>query len=263
MNRPLTRLAGLLAGTALAATLAIPALAAPARPQAIGDPIAAQAAAETGITRCAAAWVTARANPTVPNLQAVGFCEIDRRLATLDRLRGLVGEAGALTDGHKATLAGILDGATRGLTALRVQIAADTTVASLRTDIRRIYTDYRVYALDVRQVVLVRGDDRVGVAAGRLDDAAGRLADAIAQAAANGKDVTVAQAHLDSMKAATGKAADEVAGDAEAVLAQTPAAWNAGTAKPILDAARASLSAAHSDLRTAVVEARAVLAALR
>ena len=263
MTRSITRLAGLLAGLAIAATVAMPALAAGARPRVVGDPIAAQAATATGATRCAADWLAARPNPSVPNLQAVGFCEIDRRLATLDRLRGLVNEAGALTDGHKSTLTGILDGATRGLTALRGQIAADTTVASLRADIRKIYTDYRVYVLDVRQVVLVRGDDRVGVASDRLDDAAGRLADAIAQAKAKGKDVTAAQGHLEAMTAAIAKARDEVAGDAEAVLAQTPALWNAGTAEPILDAARASLSAAQSDLRTALSEARAAIAALR
>jgi hypothetical protein len=85
----------------------------------------------------------------------------------------------------------------------------------------------------------------------------------LAQAQSNGKDVTVAQGHLDAMTAAVSKARTEVAGDADAILAQTPAAWNAGTAKPVLDAARASISAARSDLRTAVTEARAVLAALR
>ncbi|MBI3744931.1 MAG: hypothetical protein HY264_00090, partial [Chloroflexi bacterium] len=124
-------------------------------------------------------------------------------------------------------------------------------------------TDYRVYVLVARQVNLVRGDDRIGAAADRLTSATTRLTDAIAQAKANGKDVTVAQGHLDAMIAAIAKARGEVAGDADAVLAQTPAAWNAGTAKPILDAARDSISAARSDLRTALSEARATLAALR
>ena len=263
MTRSMNRIAAVLGGIAIAVTVAAPALAVPARPQAVGDPLAVQARTDTGIARCAAAWLKAKADPTVPNLQAVGFCEIDRRLATLDRLDGLVGEAGALTDPHKAALTGILSSDKGGLTALRAQIAADTTVAALKTDIRKIYTDYRVYVLVVRQVVLVRGDDRVGAAADRLDAAVTRLSDAIAQAKANGKDVTAAQGHLDAMVAAIAKARDEVGGDADTVLAQTPAAWNAGTAKPILDAARASLSAAHTDLRTAVSEARAALAALR
>jgi hypothetical protein len=263
MTRSMNRIAAALGGIAIAVTVAAPALATPARPQAVGDPLAAQARTDTGIARCADERLKAKADPTVPNLQAFGFCEIDRRLATLDRLGGLVDEAGALTDAHKAALTTILDGAQTGLTALRAEVGADTTVADLRTDIRRIYTDFRVYVLDARQVRLVRGDDRVGAAADRLDAAVTRLTDAIAQAKAKGKDVTEAQGHLDAMVAAIAKARDEVAGDADAILAQTPAAWNAGTAKPILDAARASLSAAHTDLRTAASEARAVLAALR
>lgn len=263
MTRSMTRIAAILAGIAVAAAVALPALAAPARPQLASESLAVAARTDLGIARCASAWLTARADPTVPNFQAVGFCEIDRRLATIDRLAGLVDEAGALTDGHKASLTEILRGDKAGLTALRTQIAADTTVAALKIDIKKIYTDYRIYVLVARQVVLVRGDDRVGVAAGRLTDASGKVADAIARAEAEGKDVTKAQGHLDAMIAAIGKAGDEVAGDADAVLAQTPASWNAGTAKPILDAARASISAAQTDLRTALSEARAALAALR
>jgi len=259
----MNRLAGLAAGLALAATIAMPVLAAGATSRGVTDPSAAQAATDTGVARCAAASLKAKADPTVANYQALGFCEVDRRLATLTRLGSLVDQAGALTDAHKATLKGILAGSTSGLTALRGQIGSDTTVAALRTDIRKVFTDYRVYVLVARQVNLVRGDDRIGAAADRLTSATTRLKDAIARAKANGKDVTVAQGHLDAMTAAIAKARDEVAGDADAVLAQTPAGWNAGTAKPILDAARASISAARSDLRTALSEARATLAALR
>ena len=263
MTRSMPRLAGIVAGAAIAASVAMPVLAAPPLGGPNGNGPAAQVSTDTGVARCAADWLTAKADPTVANFQAVGYCEIDRRLTTLDRLRALVGEAGVLSDAHKSTLNGILDGATTGLTALRGQMAADTTVSALRTDIRKIFTDYRVYALDARQVRLVRGDDRVGTAADRLDDAQSRLVAAIDQAQSNGKDVTLARQHLDAMTAAITKARAEVAGDADAILAQAPAAWNAGTAKPVLDAARASLAAARTDLRTAVAEARAVLAALR
>ncbi len=263
MTRSMPRLAGILAGAAIAATVAMPVLAAPPVGGANGNGPATIASTGTGVARCAADWITAKADATVANLQTAGYCEIDRRLTTLDRLRALVGEANVVTDAHKATLNGILDGATTGLTGLRRQIAADTTVSVVRTDIRKIYTDYRVYVLDARQVRLVRGDDLVGTAAGRLDEATARLTDAIATAQSNGKDVTAAQEHLDAMTAAVSKARTDVAGDAADVLAQTPAAWNGNTAKPVLDAARTSISAARSDLRTAVTEARAVLAALR
>lgn len=261
MTTTRARFFGALAGIALAASLAMPVLAAPgaSNPAALsGD----GPRAELGKAACADAWAAARADRTLEHVQAVGSCEIDRRLTTIDRLQGLVDEANVLTDAHQAALTGILDASKSGLTALGREIDGDTTVASATEDVHRIFTEYRIYALVTRQVMLVRADDRVDAAVARLGGASDRLAAAIAQAEGNGKDVTEAQAHLDAMEAATAAAKSEVAGDAESVLAQTPASWNAGTAKPILDAARASVVAARSDIRTALTEARAVLAAL-
>lgn len=259
-----TRLAGPLAAILLAVTVVAPTLASTAQPSRAGaSPVVAQAEVGLGTARCAAARLAARANPTVANFQAVGYCEIDRRLATIDRLGTAVDQAGVLTDDHAAALKSILRNSRAGLAELRGKIAGETTVAAVKEDIGHIFTGYRIYALVARQVNLVRADDRVAAAVARLNTAAGRVADAIARAQSNGKDVTVAKGHLDAMKAAITKAGDEVAGDAANVLAQTPAGWNAGTAKPVLDAARASVSAAQADLRTAVGEGKAALAALR
>jgi hypothetical protein len=260
VNKHLVRTAGTLAGFALAASIAMPVLAAPAVTAPSG---VAAADAPGSVVLCATEWLKVRADRSLANLQAAGTCEIDRRLATITRLHGVVDQAGAFTADHRATLGLILSNDATGLTALKAQLAADTTAAAAAADIRKIFTDYRIYALVTRQVVLVHAEDRVGVATDRLNQAADQLAAAIAQAEANGQDVTAAQAHLDAMNAAIVAAQNEVAGDADSVLAQTPATWNAGTAKPVLDAARASISAARTDLRTSLSEARAVMAALR
>ena len=258
------RVAGPLAAMLLAIAVVAPTLASTAPPSRPGtSPIVAQAEVGPGAARCAADRLAARANPTVANLQALGYCEIDRRLATIDRLASAVDQGGVLTDDHAAALKTILRNSRTGLAELRGKIAGETTVAAVKEDIRHIFTDYRIYALVTRQVVLVRADDRVGAAVVRLNKAAGRVSDAIARAQSNGKDVTAAQGHLIAMKAAISAATDQVSGDAANVLAQTPATWNAGTAKPVLDAARASVSAAQADLRTAVADGKAALAALR
>lgn len=262
--RHLSRLTASITGLTLAVTVALPALAAtvaPAPP--VAGSLAAPAAPGTGAAQCAAAWVTVRADRSVQNTQAVGDCEIDRRLSTIDRLRGIVGEAGALTPAHATALTAILDRSASGLTALRSTLAADTTLPDATADVRRIFTDYRVYVLVDRQVVLVHADDRADAAADRLTQAADQLGQAIEQAKANGKDVTAAQGHLDAMTAAITAGRGQVAGDADAMLALTPQGWNAGSAKPVLDAGRASISAARTDFRTALSEARAVLEALR
>lgn len=260
-----TRFAGTMAGLLMSLAIATAPVLAASAPDAsargTSDPHRRAGAATIRI-HCTAEWLAAKANPTVENLQKVGFCEIDRRLVTIDRLQAAISTARALTDEHEAALADILNADERGLIALRAEIAADTTVAELRADIKSIFADYRIYVLVVRQVWLVRGDDLVDAAGARLTNAAGRLGAAIEQAAASGKDVSEAREHLGKMEAAVAAALAEVDGDAEAVLALTPADWNAGTAEPLLRAARASIGAARADLKVAMSEARAVLAAL-
>ncbi|MEO8207780.1 MAG: hypothetical protein ABI598_02000 [Chloroflexota bacterium] len=261
MNRQLTRLAGTFAGLVLAVSVAMPALA--AGTDAAHSGARSAPSSDLGRSRCLDVRLAVRTDQTVAHLKAFGLCEVDRRLATIDRLQGAIGNADVLTDDHAAALRKILADSESGLKALRAEIADDTTVPELTEDIRRIFSEYRIYALVTRQVVLVRADDRVDAAAARLTHASEQLTAAIERAAGNGKDVTEAQGHLDAMLAAISAAKSEVAGDAAAVLAQTPTTWNTGAAKPILDAARASISAAHTDLRTALTEARAVMAALR
>jgi hypothetical protein len=58
-------------------------------------------------------------------------------------------------------------------------------------------------------------------------------------------------------------ARDEVEGDAEAVLALTPADWNDESARPVLREARQSLADARGHLRSALAEARQVLAEIK
>lgn len=261
MNRTLQRV--LATGTAavvLAASVgAGAALAAPAP----SDPAAAAPPAVTGADRCASAREAARDDPTVANLQAVGRCEIDRRLDTLAKLQKAVDGSKALSDAHEAALDRILASTTSGLTALRADIDAATTEAALREQIRRIFEDFRVYVLVSRQVRLLVADDVVFAAANRADSAADRVEQAIEAAEAAGRDVGDARDHLAAMTAAIGAARVAVDGDASAVLALTPDEWNAGDAKPILDEARSSVAKARASLRTAVREARSALADLR
>jgi hypothetical protein len=258
MNRTLQRLlavaaTGLVLGGTLGAGTAL----------AVAPPTPDPAVARAGVDRCAPLRIAARTQPTVANLQAAGLCEIDRSLGTLAKLQALVDAATLLTDAHEAALDAILASTGSGLRALRTEIEGDTTVASLREDLRRIATDFRVGVLVARQVALVKAADAAGAASARLATAADRLEAAISQAEANGKDVGDARTHLTTMNAALGTAGSAVAGVAPAVLALTPAAWNAGDAAPILRDARESVREARVTLREATAAARAVRAHLR
>jgi hypothetical protein len=227
------------------------------------DDLPAAADARLGIGRCAPLWLTARAEPTVENWKAVGLCEIDRRVETLANLQSVVDNSAVLADAHERALDDILASTREGLRALGAEIEADTTLEELRADIRSIFEDYRVYALVARQVWLVVGDDTVDVTADGFATAADRLEAAIDAAEAAGKDVGDAREHLAAMIRHVEAAQAEVDGDAEAVLALTPTDWNAGDAQPILREARQSIADARSNLRSALQEAREVLAAIR
>lgn len=238
------------------------ALAAP-RPADVARPMA-PAAEETRRGVCADAWQAARSEPSVANLQAVGRCEIDRRLATIERLRGAVDGARRLTDEHEAALERILDRSASGLRALRAEIEAATTVGELRTDLQRIVEDFRIYLLVVPQVRLVIAADVTEAAIARAIQVADRLEQAIQAAEAAGKDVGDANEHLASMRAHIRAADAKVDGLAGRILPLTPADWNDGTARPILERSRLAIAEARRvELQAAIADARAIIAELR
>jgi hypothetical protein len=212
---------------------------------------------------CAPLWLTARATRAIDDAKAAADCEIERRLEKLSVLQARVDSNARLTDAHEAALDRILAATRSGLEALRAEIAGDTTIADVRADTKRIYEDYRVYALVARQVHLVVAADTAAATDAAFGDTAQELATAIDAAEAAGKDVTEARRHLAAMTGHVDAAGTSVDGIAAAVLPLTPAGWNAGTAKPILDEARSDLRAARTDLRAAVAEARLVLRELR
>lgn len=214
-------------------------------------------------TACSTQWQAAKASPTVGNLQALGDCEVNRRLGTLTTLANRIAGAPVLTAGDRSALTTKIDATRSGLVALKATIDGDTTVTQLRADLRRIVTDYRVYLLVAPQVHLTIGADAESTAVAKLQTLAGKLANAISQAKANGKDVTAAQADLGAMNGQVAAAQARVSPIVAGLLPLTPAQWNAGTAEPVLRADRSAELAARALLATARANAAACVAALR
>ncbi len=216
-----------------------------------------------GKTVCASQLTARKAGQSVETLRAFGDCEIARRLTTLDQLTAKIGSSKVMTSQHAAALKGEIGSTRGGLTALKAKIDAETDIAALKADIRKIATDFRVYALVVPQVNLVNGADGVVAAQAKFADVNTRLSQAIAKAKQAGKDTSAAQQHLDAMNAAAAKAGSLASGIPAAVLPLTPAQFNAGTAGPILTTARSNLVLARGQIRVAVQEAKACRDALK
>jgi hypothetical protein len=115
----------------------------------------------------------------------------------------------------------------------------------------------------VPQVFLTNAADGATSIAAQFGQISTAIAGRISTAKSAGKDTTAAQAALDAMNAAIANAAASVSPLPGRLLLLTPAQLNAGTAGPVLRSARAGIVSARDQLKSAVADARAVLADLR
>ena len=219
---------------------------------------------------CAAEWAAASANRTVETLRAVGNCEVDRRLVTLDQLDARVAAAPQFSDLHEAQLRKInnvnpasYEAEKAGLRELRGKINSETDLQKLRGLIADIAEEFRVYVLVVPKTHLVGGADAADKAAGRLTQLAVKLQELIDRAKGNGKDVKDAQALLDNMQRKTSQADAIVSPIADRIMPLSPADWNNGAAGPALGAARQSITQARELLRGARADAKQIIELVR
>ncbi|MEZ5145191.1 MAG: hypothetical protein R2726_22175 [Acidimicrobiales bacterium] len=240
----------LLTGTTLAATLLV------------GVPALAQAAPTPSTTQPSGAAAQARTD-RLDELKARCDAAITRRTTTLDQLGSRVRADTSLPPEVAGPLQSLLTNDTTGLNALRGQIDAATDAATARTGCQKIVTDYRVYVLVVPQVHLSTASQRELVVAGRLADAHTKLSDLVAEAAAAGKDVGDADVLLADLSAKVGDARTKATPVASTVLALTPTQYDAGTARPVLQAQHDAVTAARDDLGAAGQDAKQVVQLLR
>jgi hypothetical protein len=247
-----------IAAVAAAAILVLPqaglAVAASAAPVAGGP---------AGSTVCSAQAAAARSGGTVAAFRAFGDCEVDRRLTTLGQLTAAINASLALTAADKSALTAEIGPTSSGLTSLKATIDSAVSVVVLRVRIVEIATQFRVYDLVAPQVYLSNAADGVGAVAAQFGKISTELAGRISAARSAGKDTTAAQAALDATNSAIASAIASASPLPGKLLALTPAQFNAGTAGPVLRSARASIVSARDQLKSAVADARAVLADLR
>jgi hypothetical protein len=220
-------------------------------------------AGPSGNGACATQAAAVKASATVDTLRAFGDCEINRRFATLTDLSSKISASKVITSSDASALQAEISSTRSGLTSLKATIDADTDLKTLRADVEKIATDYRVYLLVVPQVNLVNGADGVLAAQTKFADINTKLTAAIAKAKAAGKETTAAQADLNAMNASVTAAAGLASPVPAALLPLTPAQYNGGTAGPIIKNARTALGQARDDLKSAVASAKACRDALK
>jgi len=210
----------------------------------------------------AAAGATSTSETTkVQTIISKGDQEISRRLTKLGTLSAKITAATKLSASDKSTLSTEVSNEVSGLTALKAKLDAETTVAGARADAQSIFTDYRVYALIVPKVQLVKVADDQQVVEDKLTALATKLQSRITAAKASGKDVTALQAQLDDMTAKT-KAAQAISSSIEAsVINLQPSDYNSNHS--VLSGNSAQLKTARSDNQAARTDAAQIISGLK
>jgi hypothetical protein len=179
---------------------------------------------------------------------------ISVRITALHSAGTLVRQTGWFAGSDQAALENIIsgdlngNGQAEGLTALATTIRNETNPVKFRAEVQTITTDYRVFALVLPQVHLVRAGDRLTTdTVPTLHGLDVDLKKAIAQEAAEGKNVQAAEAAVKDMEAQIDIIGQKTSGTSAALLALTPSEWNAnhGIVAPYRDDIAAAGLAAH------------------
>ncbi|NIA25074.1 MAG: hypothetical protein GWP04_05845 [Gammaproteobacteria bacterium] len=188
---------------------------------------------------------------------------IDRRLATIDRLRTALNEKGHATSAHKADLFVDLNEAKAGLRTLSREIDAANTIDQLRVLVPKIATDFRIYLVLAPKVhEVIAADTAVWAVNNPATNVYEKLSALVDRADQAGYDVTEAQAALQEMQTHMTKAEAYAAPVPNQVIDLEASDWE-NPAKSLLRQGRDDLIQARDELRATKDSAKAAAQALR
>ncbi len=197
-------------------------------------------------------------------IQAKGAAAISQREGQLQKLgTALAATPGCDTGG---TVAGIITADEPALTALGVQLAAETSVPPAKTDFAAIFQNYRVYLLVTPQVNITVNCGRVLTADATLTTAEQKLAGLVQQAAAKGEDMTAAEASLADMTTQLSNATTQANAAYTEIAGLVPDKGVTSVEQSnalAIQTAHGDLGSARGDLTAAVGDAKAVVGDLK
>ncbi len=190
-----------------------------------------------------------------------GDKEITRRLKTLNTLTVQINSTKKLSGSNKTLLGNEVKDEVSGLTALKAKLDADTGLDTARTDAQSIFSGYRVYALIVPKVQLVKtADDQQGADV-KLTALATKLQARLADARKKGKDVASLQSTLGDMTAKTAAAQTTSSSVESAVVNLQPSDYN--TDHSVLAGDQDKLKTAQDNIKAATADAKTVVNGLK
>jgi hypothetical protein len=192
--------------------------------------------------------------------------ELTRRISNLNSASTRDGDMKNLSASEKTSLQASISTEIGNLTGLKAKIDADTDATVLKTDVKSITNDYRVYMLVLPQGRIAAATDRVGTIVSEMQQLGTKLQARITTAQTAGKNVTAAQSAYTDMQAKLTDANTQ----AQAALSETQslqpdqgnATVQASNTAAIKDAL-SKLKTAQSDLKAARADIKTIMDAVK
>lgn len=190
----------------------------------------------------------------IQKVQSKGDVEITNRINSLNKLIQRIQEMKKLSDSEKSTLIANLQIVLTDMNKVKSEVDSSTSTSTLKTYIKSITADYRVYALVLPQISLLSASDRIDVISSQMETISQKLATRISDAQGKGVDVTTANSSLADLNSKIADASAQAKIINQDVLNLLPDGGDktkaAANAQAIKDA-KAKLKLANSDLKSA------------
>ena len=212
------------------------------------------------------ASVDAAASAKLDDAKSRADKEIDRRIAALNDMNTRVGAMQQVTAAFKQGLAANVSTQIQQLTALKAKIDADADVSTLKTDVRSIADNYRIFMLVMPQSRIAAAADREVTLITMLNQLGAKLQTRLAASASSGANTSQLMATLKDMSDKLSDAGTQAQAAVSVSATLTPD--NGDKTKmaqntAALKTARADIQAAQKDLVTARQDAQTIITALK
>lgn len=185
-----------------------------------------------------------------------GDQEIERRLTALNAAAKVITQTEKLSQSDRQTLTDEISSTVAGLTALKTKLDADTTLTSARADAKSILTQYRVYALVLPKVRLVKVADGQIALEAKFSELSSKFLQRFSELKAAGQNTSALEVTLSNMNIKVENASAISVAIQTKVIALQPSDYN--TDHTILSGDRDQLKTAHDDLVAARVDAKTI-----
>jgi hypothetical protein len=192
--------------------------------------------------------------------------EIDRRTTSLTTLASRVASINNVSASQKSSIQATVNTEETNLSALKSKIDADSDLTTLKSDVKSITEDYRIYALILPQGHIAAASDRVLTMVSMFTSLGSKFDARITADQAAGKNVTAAQSALADMRAKAADAATQANAAITATANLTPDQGSttlSASNKAALKGAEAHIKTATSDLKAARADVTTITKSLK